>query len=47
MITENSIISPIISQWELYVAMTTIIPIQSAQKPFPLPDDAYTKFDLN
>ena len=31
---------PIISLWELYVAMATIVPIQSAlMQPLPLPDD--------
>ena len=43
---ENFKVFPIISLWELYVAMTTRVPIQSAQnqtylmQTFPPPDDA-------
>ena len=45
MISETKIfkVFPIISLWELYVAMAARVPIQSAQKPyaaFPLPDEA-------
>ena len=36
------VVIPIISQWELYIAMSTRVPTKPAQIPnaaFPLPDD--------